>query len=180
MRIPGRQWTGNLVLLPPAPPETEIDYIAPATPFIAVLPKNKGAYPLKEFNQLNLNFGLWEMPEDATYVDVTLIKFRGFLIPPGNPSRDVGTISTGTVRYEFFLDQFLEVDGITNKLDPEAFTIRHTAAAPTLAYNGQTYSMGNSYNFPLKDDFVGFLVQSDATEDDRPGLYTMSITLGCA
>lgn len=179
MRIPGRRWTGNLVLLPSKPQETEIDYIAPVTPFIAVFPKAKGLYPLKEFNQVVLNFGLWAFPAGgATFVDVTMIKFRGFLVPPDASAYDAGTVATGTVRFEFFQDQYLIPDSVTNMLDPFPRTVRFTAAAPTLVYNGQNYREGASIAWPVCDDFIGFLVESDAV--DATGLYTMSATLGWA
>lgn len=185
MRIPGRRWQGNLVLLNnlTANP-TQIDHISPVTPFIAIAPRNKGIYPMKEFTQIQLNVGIWALPAGATFVDITMIKFRGFLRPQSGATQDTGSIATGTPRLEFFRDQYTQVDGITGLLDPFPATIRFIGAAGTLVYNGQNYddagqSAGNgggSFSFPITDDYVGFLVESD--DDVGAGTYTLSVTLG--
>lgn len=186
MRIPGRRWTGCLVLSSATPEETEIDYISPATPFLAVLPKARGLYPLKEFTQLQLNLGVWAMPAGATQVLVTLVKFRGWLIPADASSFDVGSIATGTPRFEMFADQYEQVDAVDSLLDPFPATIKVTGPAPILVLNGQNYSVsgltpgngGGSFNYGLTDDFAGFLVTDNAVEQGAPGNFTISVTLG--
>ena len=190
MKIPGRQITKNMVLLEAAPgrnaQETQIDYIDPPTPFIAVMPKARSIYPLRELNQMNVYFGVIAMPADATFVNFTLVKFRGWIIPPDASSFDAGCFATGTARYEIFAEQVLIYNSVTGFFDPVPQTVQITGPTPTLAYNSQTYNYfggapgqgGGSFSFPITEDYVGLLVESDDDGEGAPGTYVINTTLG--
>jgi len=186
---PDRRLLKALVLLPVTPQETPIDYISPPTPFLAVFPKARGATPLKDINQVNLNWGVWSMPSGATYVDISLVYYRGYLIPPDASSFNVGVIATGVPQPEIFREQVLVFDPVTGRFLPYARTIRTTAPAPTLAYNANVYNDagapstagapspgGGHFSFAYQDDYAGFLVESN--DNVHVGKYTISVTFG--
>jgi hypothetical protein len=186
---PDRRLLKSLVLLPSVPQETPIDYISPVTPFLAVFPKARGGTPLKDINQVNLNWGVWSMPAGATFVDISLVYYRGYLIPPNASSFNVGVVGTGVPQPEIFREQVLVFDPVTGRFLPFARTIRTSAPAPTFAYNANLYNDagapsvagapsagGGHFSFAFQDDYAGFLVESD--NDVQAGKYTISVTFG--
>lgn len=189
MRVPTRRALKALVLLQATPQEANIDYISPQTTFLAIPPKARGLTPLKEVNQIQLNFGVWALPPAATYVDFTMVKYRGLLIPPDASSITAGVIATGLPQPEIFRDQSLIFDPLTNRWRPFSITIRIDAPAPNLVINAFNYNDagapgapgfpslgGGSFSFPVQDDYVGILVESD--DNQGSGKYTLSATFG--
>lgn len=163
---PGRRipFTLETVGIPP----TQIEQATVFQVQIAVFPRQMGLYPLKQFDQLELYWGLWDFPDAASYVDLTLIGFRGFLAPLASGIANTIPGYTGnTVFREFYSEVFLALDA-TNELEiPNQARIRKTAADPTLfaTDTNTSYRMGSRHSFPIEEDHFGFLIQTDGDDD---------------
>ena len=159
---PGRRITCTLqdTAIPPTPQDVQ-----PITaPGILVFPP--GAYPLKPFDQLELYWGLWTMPTGASYVDITMFAFRGWIFDPTAPTfRDPGSmdLQPSPANTDMYLETFLQLDTTSGLEIPFQARIRKTAADGSVSAGaGPTnYRTGTRHSFPIEEDMIGFLIQSD-------------------
>lgn len=163
---PGRRIT--CILQSTAIPAVPQDVAAIAVPGMLVLPPQN--YPLKQYDQLEIYWGLWAMPIGATFVDLTMVAFRGFIYDPTAPTfRDPGSMDLQPLPgfTDMYFETFLQLD-TTNGLEvPFQARIRKTAADPTIIGLGAgptSYAIGTRHSYPIEEDYLGFLIQSDGAD----------------
>jgi hypothetical protein len=170
---PGRRVPFHLVTL--AIPEVEIEEQPLSQTQILTFPKQIGLYNLKQFDQIEMYWGLWTMPTGASFVDLTLIGFRGWALGSGFM---FPAFMASSFPLEIYAAQFLQLDTTTPAVFPFQERIRKTAADAPIATTDivEPVRMGTRLSFPIEEDYIGFLIQHDGT--DATGSQTLWGILG--
>lgn len=166
MSVFERVWSGPLVLFTGTPPELEWNGLSSvAFPRLAGIPKAAGLRPTIDFNQCELYWGIMSMPNNGTYVDLTYCGFRAPLdnVTTGAQSFDAGYPVSVNLRYELFLQQWLELNPSNAYAIPHNQSLRRTAVDATATINGQTYNFGTRHSIPIADPYFCFLINSDGS-----------------
>jgi hypothetical protein len=171
----------NLPLVAASRPQQAQLHSTILAPELYLLPPQLSIYPLKQFDQLELYVDVNTMPTGASFVDITLITFQAFLngntIAPPPTALEVGEADQAGFFDVIYLQQFLELDPTTPADFPFQDNIRITAAAATIVTaSGATYTLGKRVSFPIEEDYIGFLVQTDGTSNT--GVMSMRAILG--
>ena len=162
---PGRRFPTNLVYA--HNPQEAIADSPIVFPEMCVFPPRLGIYPLKQWDQIELYVKLVEMPEGATFVNLTMFGFEGDFPRAAFPGAYLpGTVYPGGFVNEIYLEQFLQLDTTNGWEAPFQARIHLTATSPTIVMDaGDTYILGQRFSFPVEEDYIGWLIESDGASN---------------
>ena len=135
-------------------------------------------YDMTGLNQMILRWYLRTMPTGATFVKLLPISFDNMVASASSAVLRPGTVDPTTAQgssFDFAQFTFDELDTTNNVEKFHPYALEKTAADSTLTIGGKSYVQGTRYAIPIAEDYVGFYVSHDGT--NNTGDQTILVTL---